>query len=148
MRDIVTSQDGVGDGDEQAVRHLGRLRSAAVALVVGIMAAVGTQLATDSPIGFAGIPIAGSLGWILAPRLGGTGSGTVIAILWMAFACTVLGAYTVALVTRTGDLGTVLVIGTFGVLFFGVPAFVLLVVPATAWALITSWLERRAARAA
>ena len=38
-------------------------------------------------------------------------------------------------------------IGIFGVLFFGIPAFVLLLVPATAWAIITSWLERRAARA-
>ena len=114
---------------------------------VGLLAAVGTQLATGSPIGYTGIPIAGALGWILALRLDGIGSRTVIAILWMAFGCAVLGAYGVAMLTPSGTLGSALVIGTFGVLFLGLPAFVVLLVPATAWAVTTSLIERRALRA-
>jgi hypothetical protein len=145
MQDIVTSQGRVGDG--QAAPHIRRFRSATVAVAVGLLASVGTQLATDSPIGFIGIPIAGAMGWILAPCLDGSGSRTVITILWMAFSCAVIGAYVVALLGWTENLGAAFVIGTFGVLFFGIPAIVLLLVPATVWAVITSWLERRAARA-
>jgi hypothetical protein len=143
MQDMVASHDRVADGD--GARHIRRLRSASVVLVVGLLAAVGTQVVADSPIGFIGIPIAGLMGWILAFRLDGSGSRLAIAILSMAFGCAVLGAYGVAILTATDSIGTALVIGTFGVVFFGIPALVLLLVPATAWALITSWLDRRAA---
>lgn len=144
MQDAMNAQDRVGDGD--GARYIRRLRSASVAMAVGLVAAVGTQLATGSPIGFIGIPIAGVLGWILAPRLAGVDGAPIVA-LWMAFGCSVLGAYGVALLTAVDSIGAALVIGTFGVVFFGIPAFVLLLVPATAWALITSWLERRVALA-
>jgi hypothetical protein len=131
-------------GDTEVLRHVHRLRSANVALAVGVLTALAMQWTSDSPIGFTGIPIAGGLGWILAPRLGGTHPRTMNAILLMALACAVLGAYGTALLTSTGPSLGALAIGTFGVLFFGVPAFVLLLAPATAWAVITSWLVRHA----
>jgi len=110
-------------GDTEIWRHVRRLRSANVALAVGVVTAVATQVASDSPIGYVGIPIAGAVGWILAPQLGGADARTVAAILRMALACAVLGAYGVALMTSTGLSWGALAIGTFGVLFFGLPAF-------------------------
>jgi hypothetical protein len=133
-----------GLGDTEVLRHVHRLRSANVALAVGMVSAVAVQATTDSPIGFIGIPIAGGLGWTLAPRLGGARRQAIAAILLMAVGCAVLGAYSTALLASTEPSLGALAIGTFGVLLFGLPAFLLLVVPATGWAVITSWLVRHA----
>jgi hypothetical protein len=140
--DLTTVPHDARDVDVERYRR--RLVSAAVAAAIGLLAAAGATFLTGWEIGYIGIPIAAVLGWGLALRLNDSGSRAVVAILWMAFGCAVLGAFAVGIVA-TGDLVTGIMLGALGAVFYGIPAFLLLLAPATAWALITSWLERRAA---
>jgi hypothetical protein len=142
MHDTISpGQTGI-DSDQNRWTH--RMTSALIAIGIGLASAIGIAWMTDLPIGYLGVPIAGVLGWGLATRLDGGSSGAVAPVLLMAFGCAVLGAYGVALIS-TSDLGPALVWGTFGVVVLGMPAFILLLAPATLWAVTTSWFVRRAA---
>jgi hypothetical protein len=140
MDDTITPGQTSIELDQQ--RWARRMTSALVAIGVGLVSAIGVSWMTDLPTGFAGIPIAGVLGWGLATRLDGRMSDATAPVLLMALGCAVLGGYGVALVATT-DLGPALIWGTFGVVVLGLPAFILLLAPATLWAAITSWFIRR-----
>jgi hypothetical protein len=142
MHETIESTQATIDPDRQ--RWARRMTSASIALGIGLAAAIGVSLTTDLPIGYVGIPIAGALAWGLATRLDGRTSDAIAPVLMMAFGCAVLGAYGVAL-AATGNLGALIIWGTFGVVVLGIPAFILLLAPAALWAVITSWFVRRAA---
>ena len=128
--------------DPQRRLWVRRMTSASIALGIGVATADALTLVTDLPVGLVGVPIAGVLGWGLATRLDGRASSRIAPVLLMAFGCVFLGAYGVALAATT-DILAVLAWGTVGIVFLGGPAFVLLLVPATLWALVTSWFARR-----
>jgi hypothetical protein len=125
-------------------RYMRRADSAAIALGVGILAAAVSTMLMGQPIGFAGVPVAGFLGWFLALRIDGGRFAPIKPILGMAFGCAVIGAYVVALIASMDPVWTI-VLGTTGLILLGLPVFILLLVPATAWAVTTSWLLRGAA---
>ena len=113
--------------DPQRRLWVRRMTSASIALGIGVATANALTLV---------------LGWGLATRLDGRASSRIAPVLLMAFGCVFLGAYGVALAATT-DILAVLAWGTVGIVFLGGPAFVLLLVPATLWALVTSWFARR-----
>lgn len=116
--------------------------SANVALVVGLTVALVTWT-TGANVGFVGVPIAGLLGWCLAPNLRPLAGSNVGATLAMAAGCTLLGSYGAALLW-SGDPFVSIAYAVLGIVVFGIQSFLVLIVPATAWGMATSWLAGRA----
>jgi hypothetical protein len=110
-----------------------------VAIVVGVMTAAAFTGFTALPLGFVGVPIAGLVGAWLAPRLDLTTGRPVATIIAMAATCTVVGAYAIGLFAGVYSP----VLGTMGLLLFGTPVFVLLLLPAAVWAGGVRFLARR-----
>jgi hypothetical protein len=124
------------------VVHQLRLVSTTVALGIGLVSAQLAWMTADVNIGFIGVPIAGMLGWILAMRLAPATRRPLQAGAIMALGCTVLGAVGTAL-AWTGDPFAAIAFGALGTIFYGIPAFLLLSVPALAWVTTTSYLIDR-----
>jgi len=122
--------------------HRLRLVSTMVALGVGLVSAQLAWMIADVNIGFVGVPIAGMLGWILAMRLAPATRRPLQASATMAFGCTVLGAVGTAL-AWTGDPFAAIAFGALGTILYGIPAFLLLSVPAMTLAAATSYLIDR-----
>jgi hypothetical protein len=113
--------------------------SCSVALVVGLLSAWAFSAVTTEAISFVGIPVAGIFGTWLGPRIDQTSRIPIKVALAMAAMCTVGGAYAVGL--AAGIYAPL--IGTLGLIYFGIPAFLLLLVPAWVWATLTAMLARR-----
>jgi hypothetical protein len=118
-----------------------RMLGASVALVIAVVASVATMMLADSPVAFAGIPAAGLLGGLLAPRLRVEDGLPFGAALAMAAGCVPLGAFTLVTVAG-GDPIAGIALAAIGVVILGLPAFFLLIAPAIAWASATTWLAR------
>jgi hypothetical protein len=120
-----------------------RLVGINVALGVGLLSSIVVMAATSEPFAFAGIPVAGLFGGLLAPRLRRASAASWVGVvLLMAGGCTVAGAYAMLLLWSGDPFGS-LVLAAFGLIFFGPQAFVLLLAPSIAWASITAlWLAR------
>jgi len=121
-----------------------RIKSGFVAFLVAVASGLILWAAGSPEIALIGAPVATGLGWLLAPLLAPTSHAPILAMLWMATGCTVGGAVGVGFAT-TGELGSAFAIGLMGILFVGLPAFLLLSVPALVWTLVTMVVLRRAA---
>jgi hypothetical protein len=113
--------------------------SCSVALVVGLLSAWVFSAVTTEAISFVGVPVAGLVGAWLGPRVNARSRVPIKVALAMAATCTVGGAYAVGL--AAGIYAPL--IGTLGLIYLGIPAFLLLLVPASAWATVTALLARR-----
>jgi hypothetical protein len=120
------------------VPTVSRMLSGSVAIVVGFISAVAFTAVTDEPMALIGVPVAGAAGAWLGPRLDAGRRMPIKMTLLMAATCTVGGAYTVAL---AGGLDAPL-LGTIGLMYLGIPVFLMLLVPAGAWAAVSAWLAR------
>jgi hypothetical protein len=116
-----------------------RMLSCSVALVVGLLSAWAFSAVTTEAIAFVGVPVAGLVGAWLGPRVNARSRLPIKVALAMAAMCTVGGAYAVGLLA--GIYAPL--IGTLGLIYFGIPAFLLLLVPAWVWATLTALLARR-----
>jgi hypothetical protein len=117
--------------------------SASVALVVGAVAAIIVQVLADqlvAQMAWVGVPVAGIAGALRARRLDRRERWPVRQAIVMALTCTIAGAYAVGLVWGAGYAPF---LGTVGLLYFGLPVFLLLLTPAITWACTTTFLARR-----
>jgi hypothetical protein len=122
--------------------------STSVALVVGAVAAIIVQVLADQLVAhmtwvgvtWVGVPVAGIAGAFRARRLDRRERWPVRQAIVMALICTIAGAYAVGLVWGAGYAPF---LGTVGLLYFGLPVFLLLLTPAITWACTTTFLARR-----
>ena len=113
--------------------------SSSVAIVVGFVSALAFDVITSQPWAFVGIRVAAIVGAWLGPRLTIDSRLPIITALAMAGACTVGGAYAIGL--AFGIYAPLF--GTVGLIIYGIPVFLLLIVPAGAWAALSTFLARR-----
>jgi hypothetical protein len=113
-------------------------------LVVGGVAAIVVQALADelvAQIAWVGVPIAGIVGAWRSRRLDRRDFWPWRQAISMALICTIAGAYTVGLIWGAGYAPF---LGTVGLLYFGLPVFLLLLGPALAWACATTFFARKA----